>query len=54
MEPPLVGAEVSDMASELYSEVGSSVVFLFGGPGSGVGSAEGGLIGNSSLSDSSG
>ena len=51
MESCLVGAEGSDRASELVSEVGSLVFVLLGGPGSGVGYAEGGLLMESSLSD---
>ena len=44
MEPSLVGTEGSDEASLLGSEVGSSVDFLIGGPGSEMGSMEEGLI----------
>ena len=47
MEPPLVGAEGSDRKSELVPKVGSLVVFLLGGLGSGLGYIEGGLISNS-------
>ena len=39
-----MGAEGSDRESESSSEVGSLVVFLLGGPGYEVGSAEGGLL----------
>ena len=49
-----MGAEGSNRASESGSKVSSSVVFLLGGPGSGVVSVEGGLLRNSSSSDSSG
>ena len=44
MEPYLVGAEGSDRASESGSKVGSLVGFSLGGPGSGVGSVEVGLL----------
>ena len=47
MEPTLVGAEGSDKASYLGSEVGSLVGFSLGGPGSNVGYAEGGFLGAS-------
>ena len=50
----LVGSESSGRASESGSEVGSLVGFSLGGPGYGVGSAEGGLLRESSLSDSTG
>ena len=39
-----MGAEFSDRASESGSEVSSSMVFLLGGPGSGVGSSERGSL----------
>ena len=39
MEPSLMGAEDPDRASESGSAVGSSVDFLLGDPGSGVGPA---------------
>ena len=59
IESPLVGAEGSDRASSSGYKVGSKVCFLLGGPGSGVGSAEGGSLEDSqglsySLSDSYG
>ena len=54
MESSLVGAEGSDRASELDSKVGSSVFFSLGGPGSVVGSAELGLIMDSSFLESYG
>ena len=40
MEPSLLGTEDYYWASELGSEVGSSVGFLLESPGSGVGSVE--------------
>ena len=54
MEPSPVGAEGSDRASESSSEVGSLVGFSLGGPGSGVGPVEVGLLSESSLLDSYG
>ena len=42
--PSLVGAEVSDRASESGSKVGSLVGFSLGGTVCGVGSTEGGLL----------
>ena len=47
MESTLVSVEGSDRASESGSEVRSSVVFLLGGPDSGLGPMVGGLLGNS-------
>ena len=47
MERSIVGAEGSDRASESGSEVGYLVVFSLGGPASGVGYMEEGLIGDS-------
>ena len=47
MEPSLVGAEGSDRASELGSEVNSLIGFLLGGLVSEVGSVEVGLISDS-------
>ena len=44
MEPSLAGTEGSDRSLELGSEVGSSVGFSLVGPGSGVGSTEGGFL----------
>ena len=44
MEPPLVGAEGSDRAEKSGSKVDSLVVFLLGGTGYRVGSAEGGSL----------
>ena len=44
METSLVGAKGSERASKLGSEVGFSVGFSLGGPGSRVGSAEGGPL----------
>ena len=45
MEPSLVGAKGSDQASGSDFEVGYSVGFLLGGPGSGVVSTEGRSLG---------
>ena len=44
VEPSLVGKDSSDGASESGSEVGSSIMFSLGGPGSEVGSVEGGSL----------
>ena len=54
MEYSILGSEVSDRALKSSSKVGYSVVFLLGGPGSGVGSTEGGLLRDSSYPESSG
>ena len=54
METSLVGAEVSDKASESGSEVGPWVSFLLGVKVSGVGSVEGGFLRDSFSSNSSG
>ena len=53
MKFPLVGAEGYDRSSESGSEVGSSVGFYLGGTGSGVGSTEVILLGDSWGSSSS-
>ena len=53
MEPSLVGAEGSDRVTESGSEVGSLIDFSLGGPGSGVGSTEGGWLEDSRGSSSS-
>ena len=47
MEPSLVGAEGSDKVSESGYKVSSLVGFSLGGLGSGVGSLEGGSLGDS-------
>ena len=47
MKPSLVGAEGPDRASGLGFEVGVSVSFSLGGPGSLVGSTKGGSRGDS-------
>ena len=47
LKPSLLGAEGSYRASESVNEVGSSIFFLLGYPGSGVVFAEGGFLMNS-------